>query len=400
MKEPVWNGRSREYPTLPTLRGDTAAEACVIGLGGSGLATLGALLGHGLDVIGIDAHGVGGGAAGRNGGLLLAGLARFHHEAADRYGSERALACYHATEDALAVMADELPHVVRRVGSLRIAASPEELEDCKRQFDVMRRDGLAVERYSGPEGEGLLFPWDASMEPAEYCGVVAQVIQQAGARLFGETPAVAIEPGHVRTPSGSVRAGLVFVCVDGGLELLLPSLRGSVRSARLQMLATAPIAHRITDHVVARRNGYDYYRQLPSGEIVLGGGRDIGGEAEWVDGVAPQASETSEEVQAWLDSLLGEVAAQRADAGLAEAGAGVGGRAGAAQAPVVTHRWAGIAGYTESGLPVLRAMGDGIYAAGGYSGTGNLVGRLAGVALAELALHGRSAIAELFDGPD
>ena len=69
---PVW---ADEPPLhLPQLAGKHEADACVVGLGGSGLAAVRELLALGCSVIGIDAGPVGGGAAGRNGGFLLAGL--------------------------------------------------------------------------------------------------------------------------------------------------------------------------------------------------------------------------------------------------------------------------------------------------------------------------------------
>lgn len=37
-------------------------------------------------MIGIDAEDVGAGAAGRNGGFLLAGLAEFYHDAVKKFG--------------------------------------------------------------------------------------------------------------------------------------------------------------------------------------------------------------------------------------------------------------------------------------------------------------------------
>lgn len=44
----AWAGR-------PPLAADTTADACVVGLGGSGLAVIEALVERGLSVIGVDA---------------------------------------------------------------------------------------------------------------------------------------------------------------------------------------------------------------------------------------------------------------------------------------------------------------------------------------------------------
>ena len=359
---------------MATLRELLATEVCVVGLGGTGLAALGELVRRGVDAVGIDETGVAAGAAGRNGGFLLAGLAAFHHDAVEKLGRERAAACYRATQEALATMAGETPGAIRATGSLRIASGADELPDCRSQLAAMVADGLGAEEWSGPEGDGLLFPADAVLQPANRCAELARRCLEGGARLAGGARVERIEPGLVRGAGFEVRCRHVLVCLDGRLELVVPSLSGVVRSARLQMLATVPVADRVTDRPVYRRYGYDYYQQLPSGELAVGGARDAGGEAEWTT-----VATTSPTVQGALDRLLGDTI-------------GVDAR--------VTHRWAGVVGYTASGLPVVREVTPGVFAAGGYCGTGNVIGWIAGRALVELALDGRSASAELFDAPE
>jgi glycine/D-amino acid oxidase-like deaminating enzyme len=52
----------------------------------------------------------------------------------------------------------------------------------------------------------------------------------------------------------------------------------------------------------------------------------------------------------------------------------------------VTHRWVGIVGYSDDGLPFAGPVpgSPGLYAAGGYSGHGNVLGYVAGQRIAEL----------------
>jgi len=69
-------------------------------------------------------------------------------------------------------------------------------------------------------------------------------------------------------------------------------------------------------------------------------------------------------------------------------------RVGVREAPV-THRWAAIVGYTEDGLPVFGEARPGVWAAGAYSGTGNVVGALCGRAAARRAVGMDSEVAEL-----
>jgi glycine/D-amino acid oxidase-like deaminating enzyme len=58
---------------------DAECDVCVIGLGCSGLTALIALREQGLSCIGIDKETVGAGAAGNNGGFLLAGVDECYH---------------------------------------------------------------------------------------------------------------------------------------------------------------------------------------------------------------------------------------------------------------------------------------------------------------------------------
>src|SRR5512146_1845812 len=95
MPSPIWD--STPWAPLPSLTGEVRADACVVGLGGSGLAAVHELLSMGKSVVGLDAGSVGGGAAGRNGGFLLGGIADFHHDAVAQLGRPRAVTLYRLT---------------------------------------------------------------------------------------------------------------------------------------------------------------------------------------------------------------------------------------------------------------------------------------------------------------
>ncbi len=343
----------------------------MVGLGGSGLSAIGEALGEGRTVVGIDAGTVGGGAAGRNGGFLLAGMAPFHHDLADAIGADLAADLYRLTLDEVDRIASETPEFVQLLGSLRIAASEEELLDCARQFEAMRAADLPVESYVGPEGEGLLFPRDGTLQPLARCRELAQRVVAGGARLFEGTQAIAFGEGTVTTPQGTVRADAIVVAVDGGLETLLPQLAESrgLRTARAQMLATEPLRHTRFSRPVYTRWGYDYFQQLGDGRLALGGFRDQGGDPEWTDQAVPHST-VQDHLEAYLREEL-EV-----------------------DAPI-THRWAGSIAFTDDGLPVLAEVGPGVWACGGYSGTGNVVGALCGRMAARLALGLPAPEAEL-----
>lgn len=363
---PAW-GDAEAPLALPSLAGDVDADVCVVGLGGSGLTCIHELLDLGAArVIGIDAGTIGGGAAGRNGGFLLAGAAEFHHDAVATVGRERAVALYRLTLAELERIERATPRHVRRTGSLRIAASTEELSDCERQLAAMRADSLDVEWYEGAEGRGLLFPHDGVFDPLSRARALARTAITRGARLFEHTPAVAIDSGVVTTPSGHIRCDAIIVAVDGRLDVIFPELADRVRTARLQMLATAPLSAMRFPRPVYSRWGYDYWQQLPDGRLVLGGCRDRAEQDEWTHDVG-----ATDSVQRCMESLLRDTLGVREP---------------------ITHRWGASVGYTPDGMPLVAEVRPRVWAAGGYNGTGNVIGALCGRMLAQRAVCGASTL--------
>jgi glycine/D-amino acid oxidase-like deaminating enzyme len=366
------------WPGLPALAGERGADACVVGLGASGLAAVEALLARGLSVIGVDAGRIAAGAAGRNGGFLLGGSAQFLPAAISRWGTDAAIGLYRATLAELDRLADELgPAVIRRTGSIRLAGLPgepaddaeaadraAELADCTQHLAALREHAIAVEPYDGELGQGLFLPDDAAMNPARRVLASAARLRER-AELFESSAVHTIESGRVRTAGGTVSAGLIVVAVDGRLEQLLPALTGRVRTARLQMLRTDPLVGAAATRLPAPvygRWGYDYAQLDAFGRLYVGGGRDRFQAQEWTMGAEPTAA---------LQSYIADIATRFAGE------------------PVeVEHRWAASVGYTPDGRALVSMVDAGVVACGGYSGTGNLVGPIAARAAVALALDG------------
>jgi glycine/D-amino acid oxidase-like deaminating enzyme len=61
----------------------------------------------------------------------------------------------------------------------------------------------------------------------------------------------------------------------------------------------------------------------------------------------------------------------------------------------VSHRWAASVGFSTDGLPVIEEARPGVWAAGAYSGTGNLVGPLSARTAVALACGDRTPLADL-----
>jgi gamma-glutamylputrescine oxidase len=126
------------------------------------------------------------------------------------------------------------------------------------------------------------------------------------------------------------------------------------------MVATAPVAERVVDHLVYARWGYEYFQQRPDGRVMAGGFGDLDGEESYTD--RPDGSPRIwERIERYLREEIGVVAP-------------------------VTHRWTGTVGYGEERRPFVGPVPDrpSLYVAGGYSGTGNVPGFLAGQEIADM----------------
>lgn len=358
---------------LPLLTDDLHADACVVGLGASGLAAVRDLADRGLSVIGLDAGRVGAGAAGRNGGFLLGGPAAYLHTALAAWGPPAA-ELYRATLAELDALAETLgPDVIARTGSIRLAGVPgpasneqeerdraAEILDCAAHAQALKEHGIAVEDYRGDLGVGLFLPDDAAMNPARRVLGLARLLRHRAA-LYEHSPVRSIAPALVRTTQGSVRAPVIIVAVDGQLERLLPALAPRVRTARLQMLATAPLPARLPCPVYGRW-GFDYAQQSADGRLFAGGGRDQFRAAEWT-----HETTVTPAVQRWIEAVAERMAGR----------------------PVtVRSRWAASVGFTADGRPLCTQTQPGIVACGGYNGTGNLVGPVAARAAVAFAVDG------------
>ncbi|HEX3277540.1 MAG TPA: FAD-dependent oxidoreductase [Thermoleophilaceae bacterium] len=364
MTTPFW--LDEPYDPRPPLGADVEVDACVIGAGVAGLSCARALAQRGVETIVLERDTVAGGASGRNGGFLLAGLAAFYVDAREPELYARTL----AAQEEIYELAASLGAVdaVRRTGLLRVSASEEEADHVRRQVDALKADGFPaelVEREQLPEAlqpafhNACLTPNDGALHPARWIKALAGAAEEAGARICEDTPVTAPpRDGRVVADGGSVRARHVIVAADGALPVLVPSLAGRVRARRLHMVATEPLSERLVDCPVYARWGFEYFQQPPDGRLLAGGFSDLDGDASYTDRYEGNPA-VWERIERYLAEVLGVTAP-------------------------ITHRWVGIVGYTDDLLPFVGEVpgSPGVYAAGGYSGHGNVLGYLAGKQMA------------------
>ena len=299
---------------------------------------------RGIDAVLVERHHLAAGASGRNAGFLLAGVADCYAEAVRLFGRSRARDIWSMTvenhvEEIAAVAGQQVGH--RRTGSAVLASGEREAAQLAESVQLLREDGFD---YAW-DGTNLTNPIDGEVTPSLLVGAFARQAPEGSVREGVEV--TALEPGNsdvlVQAGDAECRAGCVILATNAYTPQLLPEV--AIQPRRAQMLASAPEASRLCELPTYSHFGYRYWRQLPSGEILVGGWRDTAYDLEVGYDERPTAA-----IQSHLEAQLRNMGAN------AE----------------VTHRWAGTMGFTESGLPLVGPVNEmpNVYLCAGYNGHG------------------------------
>jgi glycine/D-amino acid oxidase-like deaminating enzyme len=365
--EPLWLTDAAPLPPSPQL--DGRVDVAIVGAGITGCACARVLAEAGRRVRIHDARTVASGASGRNGGFALRGGAARFDVARESYGAEEARELWRRTEAALDGMESFARGELRRPGSLRLAADPEEREAIWSEYEALREDGFDVEwrdelppRLAGSFDGAMFHPRDGALQPAVFVRRLAASAVRAGAEVVENDRVASLD---------ALDADDVVVATDGYGRGLIPELDDAIWPARGQVVATEPLPERLFDYPHYARQGFDYWQQLPDGRLLLGGFRDFSIMSELTD-----VEETTPVIQEALDGFLAELVGHT---------------------PPVSHRWAGIFGLTQDLLPLVGRVRDGVWIAAGYSGHGNVLGFMCGELVAAAILGNDDPLLRLLD---
>lgn len=341
MSTPFWAPPPEKYPgTLPD-----KADVLIVGGGIAGTSLLWHLGRLRIDAVLVERHHLAWGASGRNAGFLLAGVASSYAEAVRTYGREKAREVWELTNenhDRMIEAARGMDVGHRRLGSAILPASEDEKAQLIESEHLLTEDGFDA-RW---DGSRLVNPRDGEIDPSAMVAALARQARERAIREGVDVVALETRRDGVMVTGGDgaqCEAGVVIVATNAYTPQLLPAVR--IQPTRAQILATAPNPDPIAAMPVYSNFGFRYWRQLPTGEVLVGGWRDTSLETERTYDDEPTA-----EIQAHLDSGL---ASLHVTAG-------------------VTHRWAGTMGFTESGLPLagpVEGMPN-IYICAGFTGHG------------------------------
>lgn len=354
-----------------SLEGDASTEVAIVGGGIAGSSVAYALAREGVRSILLERDRIASAASGRNAGFILAGVAENFSAACRRYGPLVAQRVWRVTvTDRVLIGA-----IVRRHGiacdlawngSVQMAGDDAEWAEILESARELGAHGVRV--ALDPEHRAAIFEEDGDMHPVRFVRGLADAAETLGARIHEATTVTAVSGDRVETRAGTVRAGAVVVCTNAYSRHVLDDIR--IAPVRGQMLATGPVAARVFARPVYAHRGYRYWRQTRDGRVIVGGWRNTAPDVEVGEDAMP-----TDGIQRQLDAFLAEH--------------GVRAR--------VSHRWAGIMGFSHDGLPYVGRRADGMYVSAGFSGHGNAFAVAAGEIVASLIRNGRHPDADLFD---
>lgn len=140
----------------------------------------------------------------------------------------------------------------------------------------------------------------------------------------------------------------VLVCTNGFTKKLLPHL--DVEPARGQVLVTSPIPNLKLKGTFHHNEGYDYFRDVDSNRVLIGGGRNLDFKTENSSDL-----EMNEMIKTYLISLLNELVIPDQDF-------------------TIDFQWTGLMGIGKEKSPIIESISDRLHVAVRMGGMGVAIG--------------------------
>jgi gamma-glutamylputrescine oxidase len=261
----------RTSPPRGRLTFDLDVDVCVIGGGLAGLTAAREVARRGWSVAVLEARRLAWNASGRNSGFVLPGFGAEIDRIIARVGLDHAKELWALSEGGLdyvrsTIAETAMPGVDPIEGYLyvsKVDKGDEQVELVQllhEEFGV-QIEGWPVDRVratlkSPRYFHGIYFSRAFHIHPLNYALGLAEAAEQAGARIFEDTPALEIDPAGVRkrivTPSARVRAGYVVLAGNVHLGALMPRISSTLMPVTTYLINTAPLGERLDEAITFR----------------------------------------------------------------------------------------------------------------------------------------------------
>lgn len=377
-----WYSATAEAPSFQSLQGVHITDVCVIGGGYTGLSAALTLAQGGRSVCVLEAHRVGWGASGRNGGQLGSGFNR-HEIIAKRLGVDASKAYWSLAERAKQWVLDTcqehsidiefVPGIVhtlhRPVDFAQLHTETEAFNQAHpgAKLQALDKDALNAHVVSDDYHAGVYDPAAGHLHPLQLAIGLAKTAHEAGAVLY-ETSAVtevtrlitSDKRFCVRTRDGYVLANTVICAMNGYLDGLVPKASKDVIPINNFIAATEPLGNAIeallpsNAAVADSRYVVNYFRRSADDRLLFGGGENYG-----------------YRFPSHIKTIVNEAMLQVFPS---------------LRAAKIDYVWGGTLGITRTRWPSVREIEPHCYSSSGYSGHGVALANYCGHAVAKAIL--------------
>lgn len=374
----LWGRTAGPAPATGALEVSVQADVVIVGAGYTGLSAALHLAEAGRSVVVLEADQIGFGGAGRNVGLVNAGMWVQPEALVSRLGDHG-----HRLIDLLGKGPRQVFDLVARLGiaceatpkgTLHLGVGPAGLAELQERARQWQRLGAAVElldagetarRVGSAAYAGSLMDHRAgTIQPLAYARGLARAAVTRGVRIFTQSPALSLRHAAdwlVQTPQGQVRAGWLIVATDAYTAHIHREIRQEQVLLPYFNFATLPMSPAQQASVLPGLEGawdtaqiLTSFRRDAAGRLVFGSVGALRGTGRAVH-------------EAWARRAMTRLFPQLKGLGF-------------------EHAWYGRIGMTADNLPRFHALGPRAYSMSGYNGRGIAPGTVFGQCLAALVM--------------
>lgn len=293
-ENPAWYAASAvEGETFPRLTFDLDVEVCVVGGGIAGLVVAIEAARLGASVALLEQRRLVWGASGYNVGTVTPGFGGEIADLIGRVGLENTRELWALTQsgvDHIRTLADGMPGVALTDGVLEVSNTDngdqlvgrlqllgEEFGADVEGWQIERvREALKTQRYF----HAVHYPKAFHLHALNYARGLVRLAEQAGVRIFEETPVVSIDPGGVRkrivTPAARMRAYSIVLAGNVHLGALFPRLARTLLPVWRYAAVTEPLGEKLAGAIdfrgaVSESSGIDHYRIIDGDRLMWAG---------------------------------------------------------------------------------------------------------------------------------
>lgn len=290
-------------PNRPALSEQIEADICIVGAGYSGLSTALTLAEKGHKVTILEAHRVGWGASGRNGGQIVNGLNADLPRIARWFGRDVASFVGEMWRDGGNLIRNRIERYDiqcdLKQGNLFTALTEKHMQALHEDAEISAKygytdlqilDAAQLREHIGSDvyAGGLIDPKGGHIHPLNLALGEAAAIEGLGGVIYENSPVISVDytgaKPIITTQEGRVTAQHLVLCGNAYLGGTVPALAPRVLPVSTQVMATEPLGDELANELLptdlcVEDNRYilDYYRLSADKRLLFGGGTVYGG---------------------------------------------------------------------------------------------------------------------------